>query len=100
MSTVKKELVPSVSEMMAWTRKIFNQGIRRPGYSADYWAENWVKKQFEKMGLQDVTLDPVPVKKWEADDAKLKIWRVSEPNEVLDIPCFPIPYTKPNTIIF
>ncbi|MEE9379234.1 MAG: M28 family peptidase [Candidatus Lokiarchaeia archaeon] len=95
MSTVKKELVPSVTEMMAWTRKIFNQGIRRPGYTADYWAENWVKEQFEAMGLLDVTLDPVPVKKWEADDAKLKIWRVNEPNEILDIPCFPIPYTKP-----
>ncbi|NVM37528.1 MAG: M28 family peptidase [Candidatus Lokiarchaeota archaeon] len=95
MSTVKKELVPSVTKMMAWTRKIFKQGIRRPGYSADYWAENWVKEQFEKMGLQDVTLDPVPVKKWEAFDAKLEIWTVNEPNEVLDIPCFPIPFTKP-----
>lgn len=95
MSTVKKELVPSVTEMMAWTRKIFKQGIRRPGYPADYWAENWIKKQFEKMGLQDVTLDPVPIKKWEASNAELKIWCVNEPNEELDIPCFPIPYSKP-----
>jgi len=95
MSIVKKELVPSVIEMMVWTRKIFKQGIRRPGYSADYWAENWVKEQFETMGLQDVTLDPVPVKKWEASNAELKIWMVNEPNELLDIPCFPIPYSKP-----
>ena len=95
MSTIKKKLVPSVTEMMAWTRKIFKQGIRRPGYSADYWAENWVKEQFETMDLQDVTLDPVTVKKWEASNAELKIWSVNEPNEVLDIPCFPIPYSKP-----
>ncbi len=97
MNIIRKELVPSITEIMAWTSEIFNHGIRRPGYSADYNVENWVKEQFENIGLQDVTLDPVPVKKWEAHDAKLKIWMVDIPNEVIDIPCFPIPYTKPKS---
>jgi len=96
MCTVKKEFMPSVNEMMAWTRKIFDQGIRRPGYSADYWAEKWLKEQFENMGLQNVTLDPVIIKKWKACDAELKVWMVDKPHISLDIPCFPIPYTKPN----
>ena len=95
MSSIKKEFVPSTEEMMAWTAEIFNQGIRLPGYPADYWAENWVKEQFETLNLQDINLDPVFVKKWEASNAKLKIWLVDNPSESFDIPCFPIPYTSP-----
>ena len=52
MTNIKKELVPSVTEMMEWTTNIFNQGIRRPGYSAGYKAEKWVKEHFETIGLQ------------------------------------------------
>jgi len=95
MSSLKKELVPSTAEMMSWTSEIFKQGIRRPGYPADYWAEKWVKKQFDRMGLQEVTLDPVQVKKWEANETKLKVWLVDSPQDIYDIPCFPIPYTSP-----
>ncbi len=95
MSTIKKEFVPTMAEMMAWTTEIFNQGIRRPGYPADYWAEKWVKAQFETFGLHNIILDPVSVKKWENYDAKLRIWLVDNPNDVTDIPCFPIPYTRP-----
>ncbi len=95
MSLLKKELVPSSAEMMSWTSEIFKQGIRRPGYPADYWTENWVKKQFDKMGLQDVFLDPVKVKKWEAKETNLKIWLVDSPNDIFEIPCFPIPYSTP-----
>ncbi|MFX0138081.1 MAG: M28 family peptidase [Candidatus Hodarchaeota archaeon] len=92
---MKKDFVPTMAEMIAWTTKIFNQGIRRPGYPADYWAENWVKNQFEAFGLQDVILDPVSIKKWESYDAQLKIWLVNNPRNVIEIPCFPIPYTAP-----
>ncbi len=94
MSTIKKEFVPTMVEMMTWTTEIFNQGIRRPGYPADCWAEKWVKAQFETFGLHNIILDPVSVKKWENDDAKLRIWLVNNPNDVTDIPCFPIPYTR------
>ena len=90
MASIKENFVPTSAKMMRWTTLIFNQGIRRPGYPADYWVENWVKMQFEAIGLHDIILDPVrEVKKWEAYDAKLKIWLVNNPSEVIDIPCFP-----------
>jgi hypothetical protein len=95
MNSIRKEFVPTIAEMMDWTRQIFNQGIRRPGYPADYKIETWVEEQFKEIGLQDTTLQPVPVKKWEAYNAKLKIWMDGNASEVLDIPCFPVPYTKP-----
>jgi hypothetical protein len=91
MSSIKKEFVPSREEMMTWTAEIFNQGIRLPGYPADYWAENWVKEQFETYNLQNIKLDPVPVKKWEASNAELKIWLITNSSEKFNIPCFPIP---------
>ncbi|MHA1254140.1 MAG: M28 family peptidase [Promethearchaeota archaeon] len=99
MSSIKKEFVPSTDDMMNWTEEIFNQGIRRPGYPADQWAENWIKEQFEIYNLQDIKFDPIPVNKWEASDAKLKLWLVDNPNEKLEISCFPIPYTSPNNDI-
>ncbi len=95
MEIIKKEFIPTTDEMMAWNTEIFNQGIRRPGYPADDWAENWVKEQFEAFGLKDINLDPVPAKKWEAQRGEIKIWLVDNPHEVIDIPCFPIPYTSP-----
>ncbi|MFX1567966.1 MAG: M28 family peptidase [Promethearchaeota archaeon] len=95
MSSLKKEFVPTMAEMMAWTTEIFNQGIRRPGYPADYKIEAWVEERFKAIGLQNISLNPVPVKKWETYNAKLKIWMVDNPRLVLDIPCFPVPYTKP-----
>jgi len=95
MSSIKKEIVPTMAEMMAWTTKIFNQGIRRPGYPADYAIEDWVKNQFEFFGLENIILDPIPVKKWEYYDANLRIWLVDNPDNLIDIPCFPIPYTNP-----
>jgi len=99
MSSIKKEFVPSTDDMMNWTAEIFNQGIRRPGYPADQWAENWIKEQFEIYSLQDIKFDPIPVKKWEASDAKLKLWLVDNPSEIFEIQCFPIPYTSPNNEI-
>ena len=97
MSSIKKEFVPSTEEMMAWTAKIFNQGIRLPGYPADYWVENWIKEQFESLNLQDINFDPITVKKWESSNAKLEIWPIDNPTERTNIPCFPIPYTSPTS---
>ncbi|MFW9897244.1 MAG: M28 family peptidase [Candidatus Thorarchaeota archaeon] len=94
MNLIKKELIPSTEEMMNWSTEIFNQGIRRPGYPADYWTENWIRKQFEAYDLQDIKFDPISVKKWESSEEKLKIWLVDKPSEIYDIPCFPIPYTS------
>lgn len=95
MSEIIKELVPSTKEMMNWATEIVKQGIRRPGYPADYWAENWVKNQYISYNLQDIKLDPVIVKKWESHNAKLIVWLNEESSNKYEIPCFPIPYTSP-----
>ncbi|MFX1251634.1 MAG: hypothetical protein ACFFCZ_08490 [Promethearchaeota archaeon] len=95
MAIINYELVPSKSRQMAWITQIFNQGIRRPGYPADYWAENWVKEQFQSFGLENVKLDPVSVKKWEAETGTLKIWSSNQPDKILVMPCFPLPYSTP-----
>ncbi len=94
MNFIKSELIPSKDEMFEWTAKIFNQGIRRPGYPANYKIESWIKNQFETFGLENIVLDPIKVKKWEVFDAHLKIWLINEPEHIIEIPCFPIPYTK------
>jgi len=93
MSILKKESIPTKEEIMKWTTEIFNQGIRRPGYPADIWVENWIKEKFQSFDLDDINLDPIPIKKWEAEDPKLEIWLIDDPDELIDIPCFPIPYT-------
>ncbi len=95
MSSIKKEFVPSTEEMMDWAAEIFNQGIRLPGYPADYWAENWIKEQFGSLNLQNINFDPINAKKWEASNAKLEIWLIDNPTERFNISCFPIPYTSP-----
>ncbi len=89
----KRDRVPSTEQMMSWIKLIFNQGIRRPGYPADYWVENWIKEQFESFGFKDIILDPIEAKKWEAKDEILEIWLEKSPKEIKKIPCFPIPYT-------
>ena len=95
MSHIKSEVVPSKVRMMAWITEIYNQGIRRPGYPADDWVEKWIKNRFERIGLEDVTLDPVPLKKWEAEMGTFKIWPKNKPDDSIEIPCFPLPYTTP-----
>ena len=94
MNSIRSEIVPSKDKMMSWITEIFNQGIRRPGYPADDLVETWVKEQFENLGMQDVTLDSVPIRKWEAEDGNLRIWPVGNPDQAQDLPCFPLPYSQ------
>lgn len=94
MNSIRIELVPSKDKMMRWITEIFNQGIRRPGYPADNLVENWVKEKFENLGLQDITMDSVPIRKWEAEIGNIRIWPVDNPDQAQDLPCFPLPYSQ------
>ncbi|MFW9992949.1 MAG: hypothetical protein ACFFD4_12980 [Candidatus Odinarchaeota archaeon] len=95
MAFIRYDLVPSKTKMMAWITEIFDKGIRRPGYPADYWAENRVKEQFESLGLEEIRLDPVSFKKWEAETGKLEIYPLDRAEKTIEIPCFPLPYSTP-----
>ena len=93
--TIHDELLPSSDQMMGWIATVVAQGIRRPGYPADQWAEQWIRDQFTAFGLEDVQLDPVEVKRWLPTQWSLEVWSDTAPQDVRSIPCFPLPYTAP-----
>src|SRR5262245_59454876 len=41
--TIHDELLPSTVDIMGWIAKVVEQGVRRPGYPADVWAEGWIR---------------------------------------------------------
>lgn len=81
------------NDMMDWVETIVAQGIRRPGYAADDWAAQWARDRFSAFGLQDVTLDPIDVQRWEPLQWLLTVWHDSDPNDRLAIPCYPVPFS-------
>jgi hypothetical protein len=93
--TVHDELLPSADQMLEWIATVVAQGIRRPGYPADQWAEQWIADQFTAFGLEGVELDPVEVKRWLPQQTSLTVWPDAAPQDVLSIPCFGLPYSAP-----
>jgi hypothetical protein len=93
--TIHDELLVSTEQMMDWIETVVEQGIRRPGYPADVWAEQWIRDQLTSFGLQEVTLDPVEVKRWLPEECSLSVWPDAAPEQVHAIPCFAVPYSKP-----
>ncbi|MEW6267941.1 MAG: M28 family peptidase, partial [Thermodesulfobacteriota bacterium] len=91
--TVREELLTDSATMMGWIAEVTAQGIRRPGYPADEWIEGWARDQFLALGLEEVTLDPVAVKRWEPLGCALEAWHEDAPDERLALPCYPVPFT-------
>src|SRR5215467_10122628 len=91
--TIHDEFLTSSDQMMAWIAAVVAQGIRRPGYPADQWAEQFIRDQFTAFGLEDVQLDPVDVKRWLPTQWSLNVWSDATPQDVRSLPCFPLPYT-------
>ncbi|MEX1255403.1 MAG: M28 family peptidase [Dehalococcoidia bacterium] len=68
---------------------MFRQGVRRPGYAADRWAEDWAERQFRAFGLERVRREPVQLRYWEPKGASLVVQGLTgEPS----VPCFPLPH--------
>jgi hypothetical protein len=93
--TIHEELLPSTDQMTSWIAEVVAQGIRRPGYPADQWAEHWTRDQFAAFGLESVTLDPVEVKRWVPRRWSLEAWPDSALDQRHHFPCFPVPYSSP-----
>ena len=64
---------PSEATIHGWIAEVVDQGIRRPGYAADEWAEQWVADRFRDIGLEDVALEPVDVLRWEPAEWTLEV---------------------------
>jgi hypothetical protein len=91
--TVREELLTDSDTMMGWIREIVAQGIRRPGYAADDWTEQWARDKFSEFGLQEVTLDPVDVQRWEPLGCSVEAWHDNAADQRLSLPCFPVPFS-------
>jgi hypothetical protein len=85
-------LIPLASEIFRWIETVFAQGVRRPGYPADRWAERWIREQFESFGLADVRGEPVRLAGWEDHEARLTVWPADAPAAAIDLPCFALPH--------
>ena len=83
-------LVAGEATMMEWIDRIHAQGIRRPGYPADRWAEQCCHERFVVLGLQNVRLEPVELPFWEARKTVLQI---DAGRERFDVACCALPFS-------
>jgi hypothetical protein len=91
---IREDLLTDSATMMGWIEEITSQGIRRPGYPAAEWVESWARDRFVELGLEDVTLDPVAVKRWEPLEWSLVLSRsVGSGAAPISIPCYPVPFS-------
>jgi hypothetical protein len=89
---MRDDLVPEQGTIFDWITTIHAQGVRRPGYPADLWAEEFCVERFGALGLEKVRLEPVRLPRWEPRTWSL---RVSAPAGELELPCFPLPHSAP-----
>ena len=90
---VRDALLTDSETMLGWIGTIVARGIRRPGYAADAWTEEWIRDRFLEFGLEEVRLDPVTVERWEPRGCHFEVWRDASPDDRLALPCFPVPFT-------
>lgn len=60
-------------QIHSWIEGICQTPHRRPGTSAGHQAEQWVADQMRTIGLEQVSLDPVPITGWEARRWSLRV---------------------------
>ncbi|HKN13830.1 MAG TPA: M28 family peptidase [Candidatus Binatus sp.] len=82
--------VPDERSIFDWIETIFARGVRRPGYSADRWTENFCLERFRQLGLEQVRLEPVTLPYWEPLESVLI---VRADDRELRIPCFALPHS-------
>jgi hypothetical protein len=85
--------VPPEATIFGWVTEIFDQGVRRPGYPADEWAEGFLADELRRLGLENVRLEPVALTRWEPVTWSLQV--MVDGGEPVDLGCFPVPYGPP-----
>ncbi len=87
--------VPTVAEMLGWIEQVVDRGVRRPGYPADSWTEEFIFRSFEELGLESVRYEPVESAYWKDDHAELLIGGDSS---AVPVTCFPVPLSEPSRV--
>jgi Peptidase family M28 len=84
--------LPSTEVMLGWVGEVVAQGIRRPGYPADVWAEEFIHATFEALGLESVRFEPVESAFWKDHRAVLSVGVGGVP---LSLECSAVPLSEP-----
>ena len=87
--------LPPTSEMIGWIDEVVAQGVRRPGYPADRWAEEFIFDKFEHLGLQSVRFESVEAALWKDSHAELSVVAGQRTTE---FECFPVPMSEPTVV--
>ena len=86
----RDELIPDEARIYGWIEEVFSQGVRRPAYAADRWAEQFCLEQFRTAGLANVRAEPVALPYWEPREASLTV--EPEGGAAVRFACFPLPH--------
>ncbi len=73
--------LPDSDEIFSWIKNLCQTPHRRPGTPEDHKAERWVANTLKTLGLENITLDPIPITVWTAVNWSLKV-------DGCEIPCF------------
>jgi predicted peptidase len=65
--------IPSNDTIFEWIKGLCSTPHRRPGTAEGHQAEAWVARQFQALGLENVTSDRVPIKVWQAQKWGLQV---------------------------
>jgi hypothetical protein len=91
MSTPQEAFVPDERTIFDWIETVFARGVRRPGYAADRWAENFCREKFLQFGLEHVRLEPVTLPYWEPLESAMIVRAGGHESR---IPCFSLPHSS------
>ncbi len=90
MSTIQEAFVPDERTIFGWIETVFARGVRRPGYAADRWTENFCFERFRELGLENVRLEPVTLPYWEPLESSLIVRKQGYESR---IECFSLPHS-------
>ena len=92
------ELIPAEERIYGWIAEVFAQGVRRPAYAADRWAEQSCLERFRALAMEQVRAEPVQLPHWEPQRSSLTVLPHGlTADDALNVDCFPLPHAAPTS---